>query len=189
MGAGSEVSARHSVMAHMERSPRCLSPDRECNDRPVHPVTPVPWAAGRGPPLLGTSTSGQTPVEGATEASGVPHDVVATWQVDYGEGCAPREPRGRPVDNLLAWSPRLSVTDKSRPGPPLGPHRAGAARAFRPGRAAGVAGCPRSLQPAPSAAPCPRSFPLGAGPPLPSRPACVLSSRKSLCLSKLIPSL
>lgn len=64
--------------SHMERLPRCLFPDRECNYRPVHPFTPVPRAAGRGPPLFGASTSGQTSVEGATEASGVPHDVVAT---------------------------------------------------------------------------------------------------------------
>lgn len=62
----------------MELQPGVSPTDRECDDRPIDPVTLVSRVTRRGSSLLRTSTSGQTSVQGAAEAPGLPHHVVAS---------------------------------------------------------------------------------------------------------------
>lgn len=71
-----------------------LSPaDRQCDHGASHPSPPVSRVTGCGSPLFRASTSGQTSVERATEASRLPHNLVADWTScsRMETGCSTRE--------------------------------------------------------------------------------------------------
>lgn len=57
--------------------------DCQCNYCSINPVTSVSWFTRCGASLFRTSTSGQTSVERATEASSLPYYMVAIIQTNY----------------------------------------------------------------------------------------------------------